>query len=357
MRSLMVDCFCVSRGVLGQKRHPLASAQLHVFARTARHLDFCKVEVPDGLEGPDAGDLKKAAMAELKLGVAPDRVRLFHEVKGGGILPKPLDSCEKLALQGVTEGSRVLVEVMAPAALLLPPPLPPPLEFSVEVLGGERTVVANLQGGPGFPAPHPFFMSLAQFTALEHFLKRGPPFSMPAMLMITGTIKSGKSRIVQSIIPRLLALYYAQAPPSTRRRPVIFHHVFTHGVSGASAAELWLASLLDFSQSLGIPLVSPLGHGAVQAVPKVAQALARRIYEEGGKLWLLFDELGAPVVASQPAEAASFVQLFTDTLSVTSPYARTVAFGSGRGASQIYGACDGVCTVASAQLLREHDSG
>ena len=65
--------------------------------------------------GAPGAALADAVVAKLKLDVAPDRVRLLREVEGGA--PVPLDSCEKLAAQGVGEGSKVLVvvEVMAPA--------------------------------------------------------------------------------------------------------------------------------------------------------------------------------------------------------------------------------------------------
>ena len=43
---------------------------LHVFARAGAHEDFCKVEVRDGA---DAGDLKKAVIAELQLGARAQR--------------------------------------------------------------------------------------------------------------------------------------------------------------------------------------------------------------------------------------------------------------------------------------------
>ena len=80
---------------------------LHVFAR--RHsADYAKVEVEDGA---DAGDLKKAVIAELKMDVPPDSVRLLREVEGGGA-PVALDSRRALAGQGVLEGSSVLVEIL-----------------------------------------------------------------------------------------------------------------------------------------------------------------------------------------------------------------------------------------------------
>jgi hypothetical protein len=94
---------------------------LHVFARTtASHDEFSKVMVGDGA---DACDLKKVAIAELKLDAAPNRVRLLREVEGGGA-PVPLDSRKALAEQGVHEGSSVLIEVLPSPTPPLPPALP-----------------------------------------------------------------------------------------------------------------------------------------------------------------------------------------------------------------------------------------
>ena len=55
--------------------------------------------------------LMKAVIAELKLDMAPNRVRLLREVEGGGA-PVPLDSRRALAGQGVLAGSSVLVEML-----------------------------------------------------------------------------------------------------------------------------------------------------------------------------------------------------------------------------------------------------
>ena len=86
-----------------------------MFAKLGKQDDFAKVVVA---EGSDVGDLKKAIIMELKLDVAPNRVRLLREVESGA--PVPLDSCEKLATQGVGECAKVLVEV----EVMAPPPAP-----------------------------------------------------------------------------------------------------------------------------------------------------------------------------------------------------------------------------------------
>ena len=57
--------------------------------------------------------LQKAAIAELKLDAAPNRVRLLLEVQGQA--PSPLDSCKSLKEQAIVEGSRVQVELLGEA--------------------------------------------------------------------------------------------------------------------------------------------------------------------------------------------------------------------------------------------------
>jgi hypothetical protein len=68
--------------------------------------EYVEVEVGDSAT---AAALKKAAQAELRLDVSPTRVSLLREVEGSA--PVPLDSVKKLAEQGVSEGSKVVLAV------------------------------------------------------------------------------------------------------------------------------------------------------------------------------------------------------------------------------------------------------
>ncbi len=195
------------------------AARLHVFARLPS-TDYAKVEVGDGA---DAGDLKKAVIAELKLDARPDCVRLLREAEGGGA-PVLLDSRGKLAAQGVSEGASFVVQVSPPPLpYALPPPalpyaLPPPLDFVEQVLGGEAMMVADLQRSPGINAPRPFYLTLQEHSDLADFLRAGPS-DAPQMLVLMGPAKCGKTRLVHTVIPRLLA---ARAVAAAAPRPVPF---------------------------------------------------------------------------------------------------------------------------------------
>ena len=331
-RTLAEQGVCAGSSVIVEPLHPplhsLLPTSPYALVRLHGSLAPTTVVLPPGA---DAHDLAEAALAELKIDVAPHQVRLLREVSGGGA-PVPLDSRRTLAEQGVYAGASVLLEVLLPD-------LPPPLHLTEELLGGERAVIADLNGCPGFEAFHPFFLTPPQLATLQRFLQpAAPPADLPALLVVSGTAKSGKTRILSHIIPRLLSLYYSQAqaaaaaaaaPPP--RRPVIFHVSFTHFNTAEEAAERWLWHLRDLAAELGVTLPPPpaAAHDAAGAIPGAARKLARRVHVRGAQLWLLHDELSAPLLASEPAQAAAFMRLFRDTLQAAAPYARAVATGSG----------------------------
>jgi hypothetical protein len=289
---------------------PEAFRSLYVFARRP-HADRVKVEVRDGA---DAGGLKKAVYVKLKLDAPPDGVRLLREVEGGGA-PVPLDSRRALAEQGVFEGSSVIIEVLA----ALPPPLQAPLVFAAEDVGGTPMMVADLAASA--PVPLPFFLALREHAALQRFLTARPAaarplaLSQPRILMLTGTIKSGKTRILHHVIPGMLSAGHAAAAgtPASRRRPVVFSHTFPLHRPAAECAEHLVGALLVFARAQGVHLPAPPGLPLNQ-FPQLAATLAARVHERGEELWLLLDELGAPIVASEPHSAIVFTLQLKDML-------------------------------------------
>jgi hypothetical protein len=302
---------------------PLPPALPYVLVRLGGSLVPTKVAFAPGA---DADDLKGAVIAKLKLDTSPTRVRLLREVEGGAAVP--LTSFDRLSDQGVEEGSEVLVEVIAPApAPAAAPPaaaLPAPLTFAQESVGGELMMVASLPLASSLAAP--FYLTPLEHHGLASFLEE-PPSIAPQMLMLTGPVKSGKSRIVHDVLPRMLAARYAAAP-TTVRRPVIFRHTFILGVAENAAAEGLVTQLQKFALGEGIPLAKPAAPFIVD-LPHVAAELAQGVHRAGGELWLLFDELGAPIVASTPAGASLFTQQLKTLVEKCSFYARTVGTGSG----------------------------
>ncbi len=326
--------------------------ELHVFARTPT-TDYVSVEV--GNEASVA-TLKGAIVAELKLDIALHRVRLLREVAGEN--PVLLDSRKSLMEEGVLDRSSVtVVEIapmipssdqpvhavsnsvvtsLAPPALVAAAPLPPPLVFSEVVLVGDPYMVADLQGTPGILSPRPFYLTPREYMMLATFID-SPKTDLPKWLLLTGPIKSGKTAIAQSILPRLLSAKYHAAlqqyssepnAPTPPHRPVIHAFTFSTGVHAEGAAGALVDSLLTRAAQLRVPLTRPIGP-ALDILPAVVAALGEAVQDEGGELWLILDELGAPIVASTPPDALAFSRVLKRILEVSAPYVKCVGTGSG----------------------------
>ena len=197
--------------------------------------------------------------------------------------------------------------------------LPPPLAFEAEVVGGVEMMVATVN-------QRPFFLTPTELEGLKKFVQdQTEPRDTPQMLMLTGTIKSGKTRILTSVLPGLLAARLAADPRS--RRPVVFMHSFPLGAPAYIAARDFSGELIAFSESLGLKLTTP--PNALDRFPPLLLQLAEHVHAEGGELWLLFDELQAPIVASTPADASYFVTKLKRAVELCSPFARIVGTGSG----------------------------
>ena len=309
----------------------LRCASLHVFARRPA-ADHADVQVADGAS---VAALKDAIIAKLRLSVAPDCVRLLREVEDGGA-PVLLDSRKGLAIQGVREGSSLLVvsvpaaeaepRALPPLPLISLPPLPPPLVFAEQLLGGELLMVAGVPLTQGSEAP--FYLTQLEHAGILRFLE-GEPSATPQMLMLTGPVKCGKSTLVHHVLPGMLAARRnVPAGGAASRRPFIFRHTCRQGLDGERAADSLVHSLLDFAYRQGIALHRPLLPG-LDALPDVAAQLALGVHNAGGELWLLLDELGAPIVASTPAGARDFTLQLKAMVERCCYHARTVGTGSG----------------------------
>ena len=113
--------------------------QLHVFAR-APGTDYAGVDVGNAAS---VAALKAAIIAQLELDVAPHRVRLLREAAGGAP-PVPLDSRKTLAEQSVTEGTTVIVDVIA--AHTAAPPASTPLQLLTLVDDPSATPIVEFCG-------------------------------------------------------------------------------------------------------------------------------------------------------------------------------------------------------------------
>ena len=212
--------------------------------------------------------------------------------------------------------------------------LPSPLAFAEETLGGVLTCVGALEGG------RPFFLEPSAHAVLLHYLQQ-PPFPSPQFLLVSGTVKSGKSRLVLNVIPRMLAQLHqaaaaaaAAAPPASGQlpppplRPYPVKVTFRVGEEAEGAAAYLVERLRAAAALHGIPF--PAGIAAsVANMATVAHAFAQELQQRGLLLWLLLDELGAPLVASPTYAGGLFMQALKALAEQCSTCARLVATGSG----------------------------
>ena len=200
-----------------------------------------------------------------------------------------------------------------------------PLAFSTEDVGGAPMSVASVQITEHLTAP--YFLAPEQLASLMDFIAE-PPAATPRLLLVTGTIKSGKTQLVMNVLPRLIAAQ-AAAARARARLPVVFRLTFIQGATAESAASLLVANLLAFAFQVGSPLSLPPAPGGLHVVVFVVEALARALWARGRVLWVLLDELGAPLVASTPAGASHFVETLKAMLSASCCMARFAVTGSG----------------------------
>jgi hypothetical protein len=173
----------------------------------------------------------------------------------------------------------------------------------------------------------PFFLAPEQLASLLDFIAE-PPAATPRLLLVTGTIKSGKTQLVMGVLPRLIAAQ-AAAAGARARAPAVFRLTFLQGAAAESAASRLVENLLAFAFQVGAPLGLPPASGGLHLVAHVVEALARELWARGRVLWVLLDELGAPLVASTPAGASLFIETLKVALSACCGMARFVVTGSG----------------------------
>jgi len=163
------------------------------------------------------------------------------------------------------------------------------------------------QGIEGFP-PIPYFLSATAFHTLEQFVQV-PETHRSQLLLVSGTIKSGKSTLVKSIIPGMVLAAARAAEP----RPVFMHVTLGVRLPATDAAAQVVVSACSLANAFGIALPESLASYLVAPLRRMAEvvrALSLELRHRHCMLWLLFDELGAPFTASTPPDMRSFANQF-----------------------------------------------
>jgi len=117
------------------------------------------------------------------------------------------------------------------------PLLPTAVSLTDVTLGDEpwleTTVPRKLT--PTAKAAAPVYYTADQIDAVRNFI-REKPSTRPQAQMIVGTIKSGKSTLLHTVLPGLLAAEHA-SPTWQRPRPVIFTYSFR--IDGHRSCRAW----------------------------------------------------------------------------------------------------------------------
>lgn len=207
------------------------------------------------------------------------------------------------------------------------PALPSPIVFEHTTIDDQDWFATDIVLQSGVSAP--VFLTAAQHAELVRFINERPSTREQA-LMPVGTIKSGKSTILEKLLPGMIAAAVATRWPSARMRPVLFNYKFPLGRDAEGAAMHFSRALHNFGQRINVPFKpEATGGDALDNLPTNIRDFAELISNRGGELWLLLDELQGPCLGSTPAMVQHFTHMFKEIVRLVSPLGRIVATGSG----------------------------
>lgn len=234
-----------------------------------------------------------------------------------------LPARKSLAEVKLASGMTVIVKLAGTAAVLASPviaskslafpPLPPAMEFSTVLLSGETWLEATVpEDGMGVTVSTPFFFTEEQIELLRAFIRNKPTSRVTQALMLVGTIKCGKTTLLEKILPRLIAAEFASPRREAGRlRPVIFHFAFTPGSDAETAAMELCDALESFALTINVEFNKPsCSRAALNNLPTILGSFCERVRKGGGEPWLLLDEMQGPGLCSTPTEAAKFTAKF-----------------------------------------------
>lgn len=254
-------------------------------------------------------------LAARQLGVDPNFFALHrHEA----VVPPSVTLTEALQLD-----SRAAFSLK-----LGPPPGRSPLEMSGSIIGTERMMVAHLPvpGAPLHAPSVPIFLTEEQHRDLEHFISA--PCIHPALVMLTGTIKSGKSTVLHRVLPGMASARYAKQP--SLPVPVFFSYAFPNALSSADEGMVYaLRELNALAKQLGCPTFDDPPESALSMFPRRVQELAESISMRNGQLWVLLNEVQSPVLASTPQETARFTEVLKKVVERCAGHAKVGVTGRG----------------------------
>lgn len=288
-------------------------------------------QLADMRKGGLLGALRASASHGPSLkGVEPDTCSV-HILKGelppAKVLPDATDEAPEhmlvvagaMTLQEAADAARcagkrlfIVVSVPDPNAPKLPEPKLS-LSFSSVVLAKKETwLQASFNDITGEHVT--MYLTEVQHKELNRFIDEAPGRA-PQVLLPVGPIKSGKSTLLQHVIPGMVGSKYHSGVRKGRRKPVFFYYSFPVGKNVSSAIFEFEKSLKRFGDGINIPYEMSNAKAPGEATADVALAVrdfASRIAGGGGELWLLLDELQAPILHDSPERGGNFIHFIKD---------------------------------------------
>jgi hypothetical protein len=180
------------------------------------------------------------------------------------------------------------------AKALFATPVPTGIKF-------EQTALLGADGKPLYkadlPAHGPFFLEALAHQQIISWAQGAPSplYGNRKLLVLTGPVKSGKSTLLNTVLPHVLAEQQQQQSASSCKRkiPVIFEHSFSLQEGPQDAALALVEAAGAKARSLGFSIESlptTTGELAFASLPRVFKELAAGIAALGGELILLIDE-------------------------------------------------------------------
>jgi len=180
--------------------------------------------------------------------------------------------------------------------------------FHDEDVAGTMLKVAQLPVSPAVTVP--FFLTPDQHRVVSDWATRQLS-DVPCFLLPVGTVKSGKSTLLDRVLPGIAAAQFEAAGPGARR-PVIMYMSLNVSSDATASYDMLVEVVHHACDAFGLPVTLPTKSSPWVGAPNFMAHVARQLYDANACLWLLIDEFQAPVLHSTSRDRQAFINSFKD---------------------------------------------
>ncbi len=143
-------------------------------------------------------------------------------------------------------------------------------------------MVTNVVGMLG-----PYYLSSTAYDEIWQWIRLPQHICDPCLLSIIGPTKSGKSVLLNQVIPGLIAHNYQIKRISA---PIIINHTFNLSASPHDAMFELATTIFNSAMALGLLLTAPTREDAMVEVEHLIPEFAAALHRNGKTLYLMLDE-------------------------------------------------------------------